>query len=55
MDDLIGEMAEKHGTDVDLIRDLLKWEQARVHLKKRRNLINDLRGILERHTLKERE
>lgn len=53
MDDLIREMAEKHGTNAELLRDLLAWEQGKVHLEKRRNLIKDLRGILERHVLEE--
>lgn len=53
MDDLIREMAEKHDMDAALLRELLEWEQARVHFKKRRNLIKDLRRILESHALEE--
>lgn len=53
MDDLIREVAEEHGTPPELLRQLLEWERAKVHLKKRRNKIPGLREILERFVLEE--
>ena len=47
MDDLIREMAEKHGTPPELLQELLEWERGKVHLKRRHNKIPDLRRILE--------
>lgn len=53
MDELIEEMAEKHGTDADLLREMLEWERSKVHLERRRGKIQNLREILENHVSQE--
>ncbi len=54
MDELIEKMAEKHGTDADLLREMLEWERSKVHLERRRGKIQNLRGFLESYVAQEK-
>lgn len=46
-DRLLTEIAEKHDVDPDLLKDLIDYEQGRVHLKKRRGAKGDIQRIIE--------
>lgn len=49
MDNIIYEVAQKHGADPELVRQLLQYEQSKVHLERRRGAKDDLRRIIEQH------
>jgi hypothetical protein len=49
MDDLIGEVARRHGVDRKLIERLIDYEKTKVHLSKRRGAKGELRQMIEKH------
>ncbi|MCI0623305.1 MAG: hypothetical protein L0387_16875 [Acidobacteria bacterium] len=49
MDDLICEVAKKHDADADLLRQLIDYEQTKVHLERRRGAKDELCRFLEKH------
>lgn len=49
MDELIQEITEKCGVDARLLQELLKVEQAKVHLERRPGAKVKLRSIIEQH------
>ena len=49
MDDLIEEVAARHGVDRKLIDRLIDYERTRVHLSKRRGAKDELRQLIEKH------
>jgi hypothetical protein len=46
-DRLLTDVAEKHNVDPKLLKDLIDYEQGRVHLKKRRGAKDDIQRIIE--------
>jgi len=47
MNELIKEIAERHKVDPALIQRLVEYEQAKVHLRKRRGAKTELRRKIE--------
>ena len=46
-DRLLTDVAEKHDVDPDLLKQLIGYEQGRVHLQKRRGAKDEIRRIIE--------
>jgi hypothetical protein len=46
-DRLLTDIAEKHEVHPDLLKQLIEYEQGRVHLKKRRGAKKDIQRIIE--------
>jgi hypothetical protein len=49
IDNIIHEVAQKHGADPALIQQLVEYEQTKVHLERRRGAKEDLRRRIEQH------
>jgi len=49
MNKIIDEVAQKHGADPGLIRQLLEYEETKVHLQRRRGAKDELRRRIEQH------
>ena len=50
---LLKEIAEKHKVDDSLLKELIDYEQGRVHLKRRRGAKKDIRHQIDAHLTEE--